>query len=48
MPTMAESSAWSISGVSENNESYSILNKSHSIIQSFERVSWKIKILLQL
>jgi len=36
---MADFSAWSISGVSGNNSTSSIFNKSHSLLQSFERVS---------
>ncbi|KAL4136038.1 hypothetical protein QTP88_007609 [Uroleucon formosanum] len=37
MPMMADLSAWSISSVSENNTTSSLFNKSHSLIQSFER-----------
>lgn len=36
---MADFSAWSISSVSGNNTTSSIFNKSHSLLQSFERVS---------
>jgi len=36
---MADFSAWSISGVSGNNTTSSIFNKSHSLLQSFEPVS---------
>ncbi|XP_026817917.1 sphingomyelin phosphodiesterase 4-like [Rhopalosiphum maidis] len=36
-PMMADFSAWSISGVSGNNSTSSIFNKSHSLLQSFER-----------
>ncbi|XP_001945260.2 sphingomyelin phosphodiesterase 4 [Acyrthosiphon pisum] len=37
MPMMADLSAWSTSGVSGNNTTSSVFNKSHSLIQSFER-----------
>lgn len=36
-PIMADFSAWSISSVSGNNTTSSIFNKSHSLLQSFER-----------
>jgi len=45
MPVIADLSAWSISGVSGNNATSSILNKSQSLIRSFEHVSLKINIL---
>lgn len=48
MPVMADLSTWSISGVSGNNTTSSILNKSQSLIQSFEHVSLKINILYYL
>jgi len=44
MPVLANLSAWSISGVSGNNTTSSVFNKSQSLIQSFERVSLKINI----
>ncbi|XP_015376259.1 PREDICTED: sphingomyelin phosphodiesterase 4 [Diuraphis noxia] len=37
MPVLADLSAWSISGVSGNNTTSSIFNKSQSLVQSFER-----------
>lgn len=45
---MADLSAWSISGISGNNTTSSIFNKSHSLIQSIERVSCKLNILFSI
>lgn len=39
---MADLSAWSISGLSANNSTSNIFNKSHALIQSFEHVSLNI------